>query len=263
MRQPHGLFGWVDLTTNDVPAAKAFYEGLFGWESTDMPTPMGPAYTMCRKDGKLVAGIGPMPPDMAAGAAPPMWTSYALVENVDEVLAKVVPAGGFIVMPAMDVMTEGRMAMIGDPSGAVVGLWEPHDHQGAELFNSHGAVTWNELQSRNRDAAMAFYTEVLGWSWVPMENTGGPEYFVAEIAAKEGDDKSNGGAMSVPDSAPAEMPSMWFVYFAVDNCDNSVDDALKLGGSLFFPAMEMGPGRFAGVTDPSGGMFMLGSFPSS
>ncbi len=261
MRQPHGLFGWVDLTTSDVPAAKSFYEGLFRWECTDVPTPMGPAYTMCRKDGDLVAGIGPMPPGMAEAGMPPMWNSYILVEDVDEVLVKVEAAGGAVVMPAMDVMTEGRMAMVTDPSGAVVGLWQPQDHEGAERYNSHGALTWNELQSRDRDAAMSFYAEVVGWTWEPMDSPGGPEYFVAELATKEGDDKSNAGAMTVPDAAPAEMPSMWFVYFAVDDCDTSVARVLELGGSLFFPAMEMGPGRFAGISDPTGAMFMLGSFP--
>ncbi len=66
-------------------------------------------------------------------------------------------AGGQVIAPAMDIMSQGRMAMIADPSGAVVGLWQPMDHQGAELFNAPGSLTWNELQTRDLESAMAFY----------------------------------------------------------------------------------------------------------
>jgi predicted enzyme related to lactoylglutathione lyase len=37
-RYPNGTFCWVDLGTNDAAGAKAFYEGLFGWEFDDLPT---------------------------------------------------------------------------------------------------------------------------------------------------------------------------------------------------------------------------------
>lgn len=260
MELTEGLFGWVDLATSDVEAARAFYTGLFGWEGTDVPTPMGPAYTMFRKDGKLVAGMGPQPPGMAEAGAPPVWSSYIMAHDVDATLAAVEAAGGTVVMPAMDIMTEGRMAMVADPSGAVVGLWQPRDHEGAELFNVPGTLTWNELQTRDLAAATAFYAEVFGWRWEPME---GSDYLVANIDAKEGEDKSNGGAMTMPDMVPAEAPSMWNVYFAVTDCDESVTRAVELGGSVFLPAMAMGPGRFAGITDPTGAMFLLGAFPTA
>jgi len=261
MRLPHGSFGWVDLTSTDVDAAKAFYTGLFGWTATDMPTPMGPVYTMFRKDGHLVAGLGPLPPDMAAAGAPSMWSSYVMVDDADKVLEAVGPAGGTVVMPAMDVMTQGRMAMIADPSGAVVGLWQPRDHAGAELFNEPGSLTWNELQTRDLTAATAFYTEVFGWRWEPMEDGSG--YLIGMLDSKDGDDKSNAGAMTMPPAVPAEVPSYWAVYFLVVDCDESVARATELGGAVFMPPMDMGPGRFAGITDPAGGMFCLGSVPAS
>ena len=103
-------------------------------------------------------------------------------------------------MPAMDVMTQGRMAMIADPSGAVFGVWEPRDHQGAEVFNEPGSLTWNELQTRDLAAAMPFYAEVFGWRWEEMPDSGG--YQVAHLDAKErsrhlqrrGDDHARGRA---------------------------------------------------------------------
>lgn len=257
MRHPHGLFGWVDLAATDVDAAKAFYEGLFGWETEDIPTPMGPAYTMCRLDGQTVAGIGPQPPGMAG--MPSTWSSYVLVEDADAVCAAVPGAGGHVVMPAMDIMTEGRMAMVADPSGAVCGLWQPRDHEGAEVFNVPGSLTWNELQTRDLDAACAFYATVFGWRWEDAEDG----YRVAMLDVKAGDDKSNAGAMTMPPGVPDEVPSYWAVYFAVADCDEGVARAEQLGASVFLPAMQMGPGRFAGLTDPTGGMVMIGSFATS
>jgi hypothetical protein len=260
MRQPHGLFGWVDLMTSDVETARVFYEGVFGWTSTDMPTPMGPVYTQFYRDGQLVAGMGPQPPELAAAGVPSTWNSYIMVEDVDAACKAAEAAGGAVVMPGMDVMTQGRMAMIADPSGAVVGLWEPRDHNGAELFNVPGSLTWNELQSRDWESAKTFYNEVFGWRWEPMA---GADYVVGHLDAKTGDDTSNCGAMPVPPGVPDQMPSSWMVYFAVADCDASLALAQELGGQLFMPAMDMGPGRYGGISDPTGGMFFLGSFPQS
>jgi predicted enzyme related to lactoylglutathione lyase len=257
MDEPHGLFGWVDLVTTDVAAAKAFYEGLFGWRTEDKPTPMGPAYTMCSIDGDVVAGIGPQPPGMAAAGMPSLWNSYVLVEDIDAVCASVEAAGGAVVMPAMQIMTEGRMAMIADPSGAVVGLWEPQDMQGADVFNVPGALTWNELQTRDLPAATAFFESVFGWGF---EDADGSGYLMITLDTKPGDDKGNGGAMTMPAEVPSEVPPFWAVYFAVTDCDESVARAVELGGTVFLPAMQMGPGRFAGITDPTGAAFMLGHF---
>ncbi|MCK7470951.1 MAG: hypothetical protein MZU95_09300 [Desulfomicrobium escambiense] len=42
------------------------------------------------------------------------------------------------------MMTEGRLAMVADPSGAVLGLWQPLDHRGADVFDRSGSMVWNE-----------------------------------------------------------------------------------------------------------------------
>ena len=44
-----------------------------------------------------------------------------------------------------DVMDVGRMAVIVDPAGAALCLWEPKRHIGASLVNTPGALTWNDL----------------------------------------------------------------------------------------------------------------------
>lgn len=258
MQHPEGLIGWVDLSTTDVEAAKAFYTGLMGWETEDVPTPMGPAYTMCRLRGRLVCGMGPQPPGQAEMGIPSTWNSYVLVSDADATCAAAAAAGGTVLMPAMDVMTQGRMAMVADPTGAVIGVWQPVDHQGAEVFNEPGALMWNELQTRDLDAATPFYAEVFGWRWeAPPEWEG---YRIAHLDTKTSEDTSNAGAMAMPSEVPAEVPPYWAVYFGVDDCDSGVERAVGLGAEVFLPAMQMGPGRFAGITDPTGAMFLLGHF---
>ncbi|MCB0921255.1 MAG: VOC family protein [Actinobacteria bacterium] len=256
MRYPNGLFGWADIMTRDPGRAIEFYEGLFGWTHVDQPTPMGPPYTQFYKDGKLVCGLSPMMPGVPEEIGA-FWTSYILVEDADAAAAAAEAAGGTVSMPPMDVMDQGRMAMLADPTGAAVGLWQPAAHEGAELFNAPGSMTWNELQTRDIDAALPFYEKVFGWEWAETQM---PGYHVANIPAKEGDDKSNAGAMSMPPGVPDEAPNLWMVYFAVEDCDTSMAAAEGLGGEIFLPAMQMGPGKFGGLVDPTGGMFLLGSF---
>ncbi len=256
MRYPNGLFGWADLMTRDPGRAIEFYEGLFGWTHVDQPTPMGPPYTQFFKDGQLVCGLSPMMPGVPEEVGA-FWTSYVLVEDADATAAAAEAAGGTVSMPPMDVMDQGRMAMLADPTGAAVGLWQPAAHQGADVFNAPGSMTWNELQTRDIEAALPFYETVFGWEWDDGPN---PGYYVANIAAKEGDDKSNAGAMTTPPGVPDEAPNVWMVYFAVEDCDTSMAAAEGLGGEVFLPAMEMGPGKFGGLIDPTGGMFLLGSF---
>ena len=144
-------------------------------------------------------------------------------------------------MPVMDIMTKVGWRMISDPSGATVGVWQPIDHQGAELFNEPGSLTWNELQSRDLERAKAFYAEVFGWRWVDGQ-VPDVEYYVGNLDAKSGDDKANCGAMPMPDMVPASAPSMWMVYFAVADCDESVARAQELGGNAFLSADGHGSG---------------------
>jgi predicted enzyme related to lactoylglutathione lyase len=63
----------------------------------------------------------------------------------------------------MDVLEAGRMPVIADPTGAVLGLWQPRGHQGAELAGEPGALCWNELQTHDPNGAQRFYAGLFGW----------------------------------------------------------------------------------------------------
>jgi predicted enzyme related to lactoylglutathione lyase len=260
MRYANGLPGWVDLATPDQAGATAFYSSLFGWTAEDMPTDVGTTYTMLSLDGRLVCGLGPQPQEQAAAGVPSTWTTYVLVGDVDEVVAATPGAGGTVVVPAFDVMSSGRMGIVADPSGAMLGLWQPYNHQGADVFNEVGAFCWAELQTRDISAALPFYEELFGWRW-EQASSGDMPYLVAHLDAKgdaaEGVDTSVAGAMSMPPGVPDEAPSMWGVYFTVADCDATVTRAKELGGTLVVDPMDIDMGRWAMLSDPFGAMFYI------
>lgn len=249
----HGTFGWVDLVTNDQPAATSFYTELFSLDAEDRPIEGGGTYTMLRKGGADVAGIGTaLDPDV-----PPMWQSYIYVDDVDATTGRVEGLGGTVMVPPLDVMNAGRMSVIADPTGAVVSLWEPNEHRGAGVFNEHGTLTWNELQTRDTATARGFYADLVGWTWTDMQlEEGQPPYGVCHVPGK-GDDTSNGGCMDMSGVVPDQVPPHWDVYFAVDDCDAVLSTLRELGGSVVAGPMDAPVGRFAYVSDPQGAWFYV------
>ncbi len=248
---PDGLFNWVDLTTTDVEGAKAFYSALFGWEAVDTPTDMGTMYTNFMLDGKRVAGGGPMQPDMQAQGMPPVWTSYVKHDDADAVAARVASAGGTLIMPPMDVMTEGRMMMAQDPTGAVFGVWQPGNHIGAQLVNMPSTLVWNELQTNDVEAAKGFYGDVFGWTF----QTDANDYVVCLT-----NERAQAGMMAIQESW-GPVPPNWSVYFMVEDVAASAERVAELGGTIMVPPTAAGEmGKFAVAQDPQGGTFTIMQF---
>jgi len=113
----NGAFGWFELMTTDIEAAKTFYKGLFGWEYEAIPVP-GSEYTIVKVDGDAVAGIMDMPAECQG--MPPCWSIYITVDDVDAVAKNVVNLGGKILKPAFDIPEVGRFCVLQDAQGAVL-----------------------------------------------------------------------------------------------------------------------------------------------
>lgn len=251
-----GSFCWADLATNDTDAAKAFYTGLFGWEVVDTPTDVGIPYSMLLNGGKPVAALYAMSPDQ--GPLPPHWQSYVSVEDVDAVAAAVPTLGGSVLMPPMDIMDAGRMSMVQDLTGAVLGLWQANRHLGANLWNQPGAISWNELLTHDTARAEIFFGGLFGWTAKTNKDLMEGKYHVFKS-----DGQQIGGMMQI-EPAWGPMPSNWTVYFGVDDCDGTTAEARRRGGKLLFPAMEIeNVGRFAYLQDPQGAVFAVIQHPLS
>lgn len=237
---------WVDVSSRDMAATTAFYEGVLGWESQIATEPEAGGYTTFSKDGKAVAAAGP-----AQGDAPPAWTTYFATDSVEGTLKQATDAGATRLMEPLDVMEYGRMAVLMDPTGAAFALWQAGTMAGAELVNAPGALTWNELLTRDVDAASAFYGSVLHLAGDPMDY-GGTTYTMLKL-----DGKPVAGMMAMDDTFPPEVPPHWRVYFDVADCDATVARATELGAQVSMPPTDTPAGRMAGLIDPQGAGFWV------
>jgi predicted enzyme related to lactoylglutathione lyase len=245
-----GTFCWVELSTTDPDAAKAFYGGLFGWECEDMPVGDEGVYTMLRIDGRDVAALQLQQPGQSDAGIPPNWFSYISTDDVDAATRRVSDAGGTIHMQPFDVMDAGRMSVVQDPTGAVVGLWQAGRHFGAALVNEPGALSFNQLNTSDPEAAARFYSDALGWTVESVDTGAGPPYWSIENQGA-----LNGGVMELPSDSPA--PSHWLVYFATDDLDATVARIGELGGEVLVEPVKVPAGRFAVARDPQGAAFAL------
>jgi uncharacterized protein len=244
-----GTPSWVDLSTPDVDASARFYGALFGWEVLSAgPVEETGGYGMFTLNGKLVAGVGPI---MQEGQ-PPVWSTYVATDDADAAVARAKEAGGVAAVEPMDVMDAGRMAFVAHPAGGFVGLWQAGRHTGAQLVNEPGALTWNELHTRDVDGAKAFYAALFGWT--PDDQPfGDMTYTVLNLG-----DNAIGGMMPMRPEVPDGVPAFWLAYFAVADCDATVAKAEELGASVMTPAMDIeGVGRFALLADPHGTTFAV------
>ena len=242
---PPGSPSWVDLSTPDTKAAAAFYGSVFGWATQDMGPDAG-GYGMFQLGGANVAGIGPTQGE----GQPPVWTTYVSVIDAEATVARAKVAGATVFIEPMQVMEAGHMAMFADPTGAVLGLWQPGQHKGADVANEPVSWCWSELNTRDTDKAISFYRHVFEWE-AAKSQAGDMDYY----EWKRDDGATVGGMLSMPAAVPAEVPAHWLVYFAVDDADATAAAANQLGATTFVPPTDIPPGRFSVLADPAGAMF--------
>ena len=246
----HGVPAWVDVTSPDIPASAEFYAGMFGWVLGPDMGPDAGGYRLFTKDGVTVAGLG-----VQQEGVPPAWTTYVAVDDLDAVTARVDELGGVLAVPPMDLPNDsGRIAFVVDPTGGFLGLFQAGpNHAGSGVANEPGSVVWNELSTRDPDAAMAFLDPLLGWSTQPMDD-GGMGYRVILVAGR-----AVGGVMPMGPGFPAEVPTHWMTYFAVADAPHAADRAVALGGTVIVPPFETPVGTMSVLADPFGAPFAVGA----
>ncbi|WP_106397492.1 VOC family protein [Actinocorallia populi] len=240
---------WIDLMVPDQRAALDFYRELFGWEGEIGPSESG-GYAVCTLNGSPVAGImARLPTEGGVPAPPNVWTVYLATADADGTEKVITDAGGSVLLPAMDVMGLGRMAVAADPQGAAFGLWEARDFAGFQISGEADSVVWVELNTFDVAAAGDFYRTALALETAPMQGAEG--YYSLNAGGEVV------GGMGVPDDAPSGTPPHWLVYFAVDDPDATVEKLTRAGGTVLRPPFDMIAGRMAVVQDPQGAMFAL------
>ena len=241
-----GTFCAVDLAAADVKRGKTFYTGLFDWAHGDPYR----EWTPCTLDGKIVAGIFIQPDDQREAGIPSNWVNYVSVADADHIAARTTELGGSVLAAPSDVGEGGRMAVLADPQGAAFALWQPIGHAGAQLVNVPGALTWNQLNTSDPEAAVSFYTELFGWTTEALEG-GGQSFW----SVKTSEGWLNGGIMGPLPGMDA--PPSWTPYFASADLKQHDARVKELGGAALTPILPVPAGELFVAQDDQGAVFGL------
>lgn len=246
MRNPHGSFIWYELLTSDTAVAGRFYADLLGWQSSAYQGEVAGYQIFTHGED----GIGGMM--QAPEGVPPGWVGYIGVDDVDAAVAGVTGAGGTLLMPARDLPGVGRIAMVADPQGAPFYVMRGASDQASTCFDAEavGHCAWNELMTRDLDAAIGFYAGRFGWTrgeLLPMGQMGGYQLMLLGDTAF--------GAMM---AGPGDIPPMWRFYFRVPSIGPAAQRVRQGGGAILHGPAEIPGGDHIVIgTDPQGAVFAL------
>jgi predicted enzyme related to lactoylglutathione lyase len=237
-----GTFCWIELSTSDEAGAKKFYAALFGWSWNDIPMGEHGTYVIFQLGGKDVAAMY----ENKQGGPPPHWASYVAAVSADESAAKAKSLGANVIMEPFDVFDAGRMAVLQDRQGAALAIWQPGRNIGVGVRNEVNSLCWNELITSDIGSAKDFYTQLFGWT----AKTDAGEVPYTEWRLNE---QGVGGGMQMEG-----VPPSWLPYFAVDDCEKTVETAKANGATIIVPPKDIPKvGRFSLMQDPQGAHFYI------
>jgi uncharacterized protein len=249
-RHTPGNFCWAELVTSDQLHAKRFYTELFGWTPNDMPMGQNDFYTMFRIEGRDVGAAYTLRPEHTKQGVPAHWGLHVAVASADDSASRAASLGAKVLAPAFDVYDAGRMAVIVDPTGANLSLWQAKRNIGFGITGVTGSFCWADLMTTDPPRAAKFYSGLFGWKLETGQQGG--DY----LHIKNGEEFI--GGVPPAGSAGPGVPSHWSLYFQVTDCDASTTKAKALGAAVYMPPTTMeGVGRWAVVADPQGASFSL------
>ena len=256
-----GKIIWRDLLTNDPAASQKFYGELFGWEFESVGTASNlksdSSYTLIRHNGKLIGG---MIDTLALNGRRDIsqWIVLMSVEDIDASVEAVTASGGKIMTPPTDLQSRGRIAVIRDVEGALLGLLETRDGDPRDSEPEVDGFLWDELWTTDVGSADAFYSKVAGLTKDTVDIDGKQDTAPTYSLLKAGD-TPRAGIMPNPLEG---LDPVWVSYIRVDDPAAITSRVAELGGRVI---VEAGPrpvgGEVAFVAGPSGAGIALQTWP--
>ena len=116
-----GAWVWAELWTDDIDKAATFYANVIGLghDTTDRG---GKPYHYFTSQGKSRAGIIKIPDELEN--VDPGWAPYVTVEDLEAAVAKVKELGGRVIFAETEHPATGSVALILDPTGAALFMYE-------------------------------------------------------------------------------------------------------------------------------------------
>ncbi len=249
---PTGTPCWADLWTSDVPGSRHFYSQLFGWEALAANPDFGGYFVFARQGVWIAGAMG----DMGDLEADDTWKPYFAAEDIAKTVETARAAAAEVTVPGTAVADLGVQAVLTDPTGATLGLWQAGTWPGFPVVEEHGAPSWFELHTLDYTGALAFYADVFGFEVTSISDT---DQFRYSVLRRPGEETELAGICDDQGVLPEGEGSHWAIYWEVDSVDDAVHAVGRLGGTVHRGPDDSPYGRIAVVTDPQGAKFMLRS----
>lgn len=244
-------FSWYELHTPDAGAAEAFYKPVLGWGTQDTGMP-GRKYILVSVDETPIGGLLEKPASAFADGEKPRWVGYIGLRDLAKSCERLQKAGGTLHRPAEQIPGVGTFAVVADPEGAVVVLFQPAD--GASRPEqpptcTPGMPVWHELAADDLDSTFRFYADLFGWTKVH-ELDMGPNGIYQMFGTGGG---PIGGMMRRMNAA---QHTGWLFYFHVEGIEAAMDRVKQHGGTVVFgPSPIPGDAQIAHCLDRGGALF--------
>ncbi len=247
-----GSVCWVDVSSADPVGSREFYSGLFGWIYQIHSGQRRQEYLTALCGGRPVAGLSGTPVQTGQPAA---WTLYLESVNVTRTAQVLGRLGGQVLSGPTDVPGQGRVLFGVDPTGAVVGFWQPA-RPSMLRRTVPGSLYWAELDTWNGLRADEFFANLFGYQQRQIGD--GIE---VDYTTWSRDGKTMLGRLEMNESwADPDCAAHWMLHFAVEpqiGTDAAARRVLALGGRVDIDPYDTELGRIARVADPSGATFAL------
>jgi hypothetical protein len=233
----------LELVTAEHRSVFPFYQRLMPFtyrheELTDAGT-----YTHVTVGHQELGGVYSRGQDREAQKLASHWLPYVAVYDADAALAKAKSLGALPTSETFDFLDLGRLALIQDPTGAPLGLWQPKN------VSRQVPSLWFELTTPHGERASAFYQAMFGWE-VKQVDQGEFRY---TLFSHEGEDVAS---MIVVPSRFKGVPSHWLTYFPVTK--DVLGEVTDGGGRVFSPFKPGYSGWEQAICqDPAGAVFGL------
>ncbi|RBP62524.1 hypothetical protein DFO66_11431 [Brevibacterium sanguinis] len=239
---------WIDYVCQDLDTAKGFYSTVFGWDIIDQGPEFGHYHQILKGETPVGGFMRAMTMDGSPNPSiPTSWTTYLHADDIEVTYTAAVGAGAAAVTPPMAVGPLGQMAVVTDPTGAGVGLWQPREFSGFETPLTPGTPVWFELMTVDYQRATEFYRDVFAWDLAPMPGDFSYATHGSGVSAVAG----------ICDARRWTTSSYWRVYVNVESADDAARTIVDLGGQLLDGPEDTPFGRIATVADPEGARFQL------
>ena len=256
MTHATGVPCWMDLLTSDTARAREFYGRVFGWTAQEASPEFG-GYFMFTVGGMPVAGCMPAQPGMDLAD---VWGVYLTSADAAGTLAAAVALGARARFEPSPVADLGVQALLDDPSGAGIGIWQPGTFAGFGPIGTGrpGTPAWFQLHATDYPGSVSFYRDAFGWAPQAMSDTG--DFRLTAIldggaGAPEQPGQPVAGIMDANAHLAEGDSARWEIYVSVDDADKTLATVSELGGTIVREAADTPFGRFGDVRDPMGAIF--------